>query len=649
MCRVGGPRCAGSAAAKEHARELRRARSAARRMFAAGLVDRGVPAETARLSKKLTQASLPAAHRAAGYPDNSPCGPLTERDQEIVKLIHEGYTPTVELIQRIAVESPARMELFDAVEARNASRERLQRIQGQLKKAEESGDPAHVHSARKRVKSATFDDVTAERELERANTAYADVIRAAVRGEELVPTLSVGGDVPYDPAAENVLCAVGLTPYRTDAGHLKPRTGSYLENSLRKAGRGKPLPRPEDDLDTAIVASLGDGAHMVRSRVGDGRAAAYIDGVILGADGTVDAAVVRADDASRDRDGSLSAETRARALYALHAAGNDQSIGAVSRVIVTGLSGGEVRTETLTLDDSIDGTEDGLTLPEKLDEVAVNRTLMHEYAETGVLENKPSQRGPITDGSRMEKEAVSNLAALLHGKLSVNDIKKRLAVKKGAGASLDTAVRELIGEHWTRNGMGTLVGVDGETAGIVSDQRAFNPQYSEWIETGIVKHGSDGTETGRLSRLHGADARVIALNGTGAQNIHNIAPEDIEGKPSLAESKEAALVRDELLSGDVLIAHNVNFEKEHLGYNLPDFDGKRPWLDTQWLAEHFLPDRGNDGTSGAKLQHLVEDLGGEYTGAHRADRDAEMMMEALEKLFQRPEWWKSPYASTVES
>lgn len=240
------------------------------------------------------------------------------------------------------------------------------------------------------------------------------------------------------------------------------------------------------------------------------------------------------------------------------------------------------------------------------------------------------RRPEFGESSREVGDAASNLWALLHHTFNRGEVANLLSkLRKKDGMSLTEAVHTLLREHYDRNKLGVLVGVDGETAAIVGDvpHRPFLPAYSDWIESGVALIGPDGSIVTH-HRRHGADSRILEVNGTGAEHVHGISPKDIEGLPRFIDDHQ--WLRDLLEPADVIVAHHMLFEKAHLRPIMYDIVTDKPWLDTQWLVKHFVPSQSV--TDRNTLQDFVTNMGGEYTGAHRAYVDARMMMESLMKF-----------------
>lgn len=228
-------------------------------------------------------------------------------------------------------------------------------------------------------------------------------------------------------------------------------------------------------------------------------------------------------------------------------------------------------------------------------------------------------------------EAVNNLWALLHYEFDRGEISASVREMREEGMSLTEAAHSLIHTFYDPSRLGSLVGLDGETAAIVGDvpHRPFLPGYSDWIETGVAVINPDGTITTH-ARRHGADHRIIEVNGTGAEHVHRIRREDIEGLPLFIDDTE--WLYRLLKPADVIVVHNASFEKKHIKPIMFDIATEKPWLDTKWLVKHFVPE--NRVTDANKLADFVAAHDIEYANAHRAYVDARMMMEALQDFLK---------------
>lgn len=155
--------------------------------------------------------------------------------------------------------------------------------------------------------------------------------------------------------------------------------------------------------------------------------------------------------------------------------------------------------------------------------------------------------------------------------------------------------------------------------------------YADIIEVGYIKEYPDGQQE-KGSMLFDVDKNLKSVAGTGAQNIHNITPEMVEGKPNFRDPEVQEKMKN-VLNGSVLVAHNTNFEESQLSWNLKGFAQARnsyqmDTLDTQTISSVFV-----NTVNGNKNQDFVETTGGKYSAdAHRAYIDAEMTKNALDEV-----------------
>lgn len=333
---------------------------------------------------------------------------------------------------------------------------------------------------------------------------------------------------------------------------------------------------------------------------------------------------------------------------------------------------GDVRTYRINKDDPVSGVEGTPTFADykprveatwstirshqpamqKLESDALAAGATPQEAQAVMAAGNPlavARRRDIEDSAYALTTAAKNMEGLGLGDRDslAEEVKSRRELGedgKPLPGSTDRAVRAIVAERFDRKKMGRVVGVDGETASAVAydpsfnDPRAFSPMYSDWIETGVVYQDADGTKHGKESILHGADQRILDLNGTGAEDVHHISPEMIADKPRLADPGTRRKVHTALTDGDVIVAHNVNFEQKHLFHHFPTLKSSSKWLDTAWLTRHFMPQEVGGKARGGSLKDFTEDNGGQYLNAHRAAEDAEMMVDAMSSFFGRKDW-----------
>lgn len=380
-----------------------------------------------------------------------------------------------------------------------------------------------------------------------------------------------------------------------------------------------------------------------------------VDGIVLDADGVPEGLVECKNSNNHKKwEKGVPVEFRAQVLYYLDATGLEYA-DLVARV------NGDVtvhrieRGEPLDLNPSKQSGTLGTTHIEDvhtaLAEVweAVKEVKEDDFAKTFY---RRARRKPVIEyNSHSMGKCTTNVWALLHYDMTREQVAAELKLrmkeyrdasnvrkpdKDDKSIALDHAVRSLLRERFDPTRLGVLCGIDGETAAIVNEantMRPFMPELCSWIETGIAFF-EDGEVTEVHHRQHGVEPRILRINGTGAQDVHNIAPEDIEGLVPLdVDMDSLEWIRGHLISSDVIVAHNVEFESRFLSPLVFDACKSLPWLDTQWLTKHFVP--MTDVYDDNKLKSFVEAMGGQYVGAHRAHVDARMMMEALREFFSR--------------
>lgn len=165
--------------------------------------------------------------------------------------------------------------------------------------------------------------------------------------------------------------------------------------------------------------------------------------------------------------------------------------------------------------------------------------------------------------------------------------------------------------EWDKN----IVSIDLETT-------RFSPRVGYIIEFGGVEYDSEGNVLNMMDELFDLPEQVKGYHGTGAEDIHHISVEDIEGKPTFAKSTEKIL---DFLRGKVLLAHNAQFELRWLNLHLPGFSElNMPVIDTMHVATHLLPESKN-----SRLETICGDLGVDYNNGHRAYHDAKVAGEAF--------------------
>lgn len=171
----------------------------------------------------------------------------------------------------------------------------------------------------------------------------------------------------------------------------------------------------------------------------------------------------------------------------------------------------------------------------------------------------------------------------------------------------------------------TLVGLDLETSG-------FSAVMGRIIELGISVI-TDGEETKRVSRLYDIPKKARRGVGVGAEEVHHISLDDIEGKDSFYTASNQAQVLELLKMGPV-VAHNASYEDQWLKIHLDGYaearaNGEIVLIDTMMLSRHFMPGRVHT------LENFSKSFGVPYgVNAHRAIVDVDNMMLALARFME---------------
>lgn len=185
-----------------------------------------------------------------------------------------------------------------------------------------------------------------------------------------------------------------------------------------------------------------------------------------------------------------------------------------------------------------------------------------------------------------------------------------------------------------------LVSVDIETSGM-------GPNSGEIIEIGIRRTRPDGTTVMEYEERFGVrDERILNIIGTGAQDIHKIAPDDIRGKRTFQHHEVQAKVKALLMDDNVVVvAHNKAFEERWFDQYIPGFRKHRARLTTErFQAERagkkhrepkalmctmFMARYLNHDSANNRLATFTESNGVPYVDAHSALPDAQMTQQAI--------------------
>lgn len=240
-------------------------------------------------------------------------------------------------------------------------------------------------------------------------------------------------------------------------------------------------------------------------------------------------------------------------------------------------------------------------------------------------ENGPRTSTRSPDGvyklTKANRESmIAHLAA--YRQESYESAEKDFALAKAAYGDDHAAMVSLYQSHDPSKNKKDMVYVDLETS-------SSSPKSGSIIEIGIVRKNPQGEVVESYGELFGIDERVLNIRGTGMQDVHNISPDMIRGKP-LFESPEVQKKVGALLKDAVMVAHNTPFERRWLRQCLDGFHKNEPQIiDTMHISRYLTP-----GTPNNKLEGFAEHHGVPYRNAHRALIDSQMTAEALE-AFQK--------------
>jgi DNA polymerase III epsilon subunit-like protein len=184
----------------------------------------------------------------------------------------------------------------------------------------------------------------------------------------------------------------------------------------------------------------------------------------------------------------------------------------------------------------------------------------------------------------------------------------------------------------------TIASIDLETAG-PTGKPGMEPKNGHIIEVGIIVITPSGKEISRYSQLVRPDQKFLDLHGTGAEDVHHISVQDLNGKP---DWNQIAPRVAKILEGKVVLGHNVPYEKKWLTNKLEGFDSDRKvaFLDTRDYGQKHqdLPN--------FRLKTVSHANNVEYgDGAHRAEYDAERTVQVyLQQQRYIKKTWNSKLA-----
>lgn len=214
--------------------------------------------------------------------------------------------------------------------------------------------------------------------------------------------------------------------------------------------------------------------------------------------------------------------------------------------------------------------------------------------------------------------------------MSKEEFSQKVSELQASGLSDIDAARKMFAETPMRTDK-PIVAIDLETAAPSFAGIVDRGPSSSIIEVGYVKMYPNG-DVEKKSYLCGVPDDLAATDGTGAEDIHHISLDMVDGKIPFVDDREKQRELYKDLHGSVLLAHNADFEKGQLSHNLRGFNqlvanGDVEILDTMNVNKYFNPET-EDNTN----KSFVESTGGTYEDAHRAFEDAMMSLNALLRL-----------------
>lgn len=268
------------------------------------------------------------------------------------------------------------------------------------------------------------------------------------------------------------------------------------------------------------------------------------------------------------------------------------------------------------------------------------RSLKSDFEKAADSTNIHNQSVQLAAWRQIE---VSEATAIIKGHRAafLKDVKA--SAKMGSGEEIPTLTDRITNEYrkggpttWKKD----LVSVDIETSGM-------GPNSGEIIEIGIRRTRPDGTIVEEYEERFGLrNDKVLDVIGTGAQDVHKIAPDDIRGKRSFSHPEVQAKVKALLMADDVVAtAHNKGFEERWFDQYIPGFRSHRarlttarfkakrenkphaepkPIIDTMFHARYLTPEAENN-----RLASFTVVNGIPYEDAHSALPDAQMTQRAI--------------------
>ena len=277
----------------------------------------------------------------------------------------------------------------------------------------------------------------------------------------------------------------------------------------------------------------------------------------------------------------------------------------------------EYRSYRIEAGETIDGTPEGKTLEEEMPKIKKFWQTVETTRQTGV---KPSSERSAKSTYKITKanrdSMMSHLAAFRQEDVAVSAARFDALVE--SGVDHHDAMMSLYNSVDPANWKKDIVSIDLETSNTTARTGSI-------IEIGITRRNGKNEVVAEYSHRFGLrDERILDINGTGMQDVHKIAPEDIRGKRPFSHPEVQKEVMA-MMSGGVMLAHNKPFETQWLNQYLEGFHkAKIPSIDTMHISRYQVPETPNN-----KLESFSEHHGIPYVDAHSALPDAQMTVDAL--------------------
>ena len=277
----------------------------------------------------------------------------------------------------------------------------------------------------------------------------------------------------------------------------------------------------------------------------------------------------------------------------------------------------EYRSYRIEADETIDGTPEGKTLEEEMPKIKKFWQTVETTRKTGV---KPSSGRSAKSTYKITKAnrpaMMSHVAAFRQEDVAVSSARFDNLVASGVDHhdAMMSMYNTVEPADWKKD----IVSIDLETS-------SSTERTGSIIEIGITRRNGKNEVLAEYNHRFGLrDDRILDINGTGFQEVHKIAPEDIRGKRPFSDPEVQKEVM-ELLKGGVMLAHNKSYETKWLNQHLEGFhEAKLPAIDTMHISRYQVPDSPNN-----KLESFSAHHGIPYVDAHSALPDAQMAVDAL--------------------